>query len=151
MKKPVKAFLRHKFKEWYATNLISQLEESNLEDIQPIDLELPVLKNCGARWLVEAAWYFDSWNRFVNIALYKIYGITLHYFIYLCSSASKITINTQDLQTLWERAFLSESNDTDNIMSWKNTEYTHVKIPFCTHHQNRNSYGQFYGRLINAR
>ena len=58
--KPVKAFLRHKFEEWYATNLISQLKESNLEDIQPIDLGLPVLKNCGARWLVEAAEYISN-------------------------------------------------------------------------------------------
>ena len=51
--KPMKAFLRYKFGEWHATNLISQFEESNLEDIQPTDLGLPVLKNCGERWLAE--------------------------------------------------------------------------------------------------
>ena len=54
--KPVKAFLRRKFEDWYATKLISQLD---LTDIQPINLGLPVLKECGARWLVEAAEYIS--------------------------------------------------------------------------------------------
>ena len=31
-----------------------------MKDIQPIDLGLPVLKNCGARWLVEAAEYISN-------------------------------------------------------------------------------------------
>ena len=56
----MKAFLRCKFEEWYATKLISQLEESNLADIQPINLGLPVLKECGARRLVEAAEYISK-------------------------------------------------------------------------------------------
>ena len=59
--KPMNAFLRRKFEEWYAINLISQLEESTLGDIQPIDLGLPVLKYCDAGWLVEAAEYISKY------------------------------------------------------------------------------------------
>ena len=58
--KPVKVFLRRKFEEWYATKLMSQLEESDIGNVQPINLGLPILKECGAQWLVEAADYISE-------------------------------------------------------------------------------------------
>ena len=45
--KSVKEFMR---KEWYAAQVLKQLEEG--ADIVPIDLKLSTLKPLGARWLI---------------------------------------------------------------------------------------------------
>ena len=58
--KPAKDFLRGKFQEWYSNQVMEQLEGQDIEtsDIQPIDLRMTVLKEVGAKWLVEMATYF---------------------------------------------------------------------------------------------
>ena len=46
-----------------------------MEGIQPIDLGLPVLKYCGARWLVEAAEYISKNHQIIVKGFIKA-GIT---------------------------------------------------------------------------
>ena len=56
--KPAKDFLKRQFEEWYAENLSEQLSDDIDGSLQPINLGLPVLKELGARWMVEMADYF---------------------------------------------------------------------------------------------
>ena len=61
--KPAKDFLREKFQDWYASQILQQLDSSvDIEDqeLQPIDLSLPVLRELGAKWIVEMAGYFAN-------------------------------------------------------------------------------------------
>ena len=61
--KPAKHFLREKFQDWYASQILQQLNPSlNIEDqqLQPIDLSLPLLRELGAKWIVEMAGYFAN-------------------------------------------------------------------------------------------
>ena len=46
--KPAKEFLRGRFQEWYASQIIDQLEE----DTQQVDMRLNIMKPLGAHWLV---------------------------------------------------------------------------------------------------
>ena len=60
--KPAKDFLKRRFKEWYAHQVVSQLDgkEGDSLDIEPVNLGLPVLKELGAKWLVQMAEYFSD-------------------------------------------------------------------------------------------
>lgn len=60
--KPAKDFLRRKFQEWYSEQVMKQLEGVDIEtcELEPIDLSLSVLKEVGAKWLVEMAKYFED-------------------------------------------------------------------------------------------
>ena len=54
--KPAKDFLKRQFEEWYSLQISKQLtDEDNVEtvELQPIKLNLPVLKEKGAKWLVD--------------------------------------------------------------------------------------------------
>lgn len=54
--KPVKDFLRLKFQEWYAEEIGKQLQDvDDVEEavLEPINLSLPLLREKGAKWLVE--------------------------------------------------------------------------------------------------
>ena len=55
--KPAKDFLKRKFNEWYTEQVMKQLEDTgdDLEDaqLQPIEMEMPVMKEISAKWLVE--------------------------------------------------------------------------------------------------
>ena len=57
--KPAKDFLKRKFEEWYSCEIMKQLEGKDVEsaELQPINLGMPVLKELGARWMVEMAEY----------------------------------------------------------------------------------------------
>ena len=57
-----KNFLRRKFQEWYSKQVMKQLEDVDIEtcELEPIDLSLSVLKEVGAKWLVEMAKYFED-------------------------------------------------------------------------------------------
>ena len=57
--RPAKSFLKAKFEEWYALKLAEQLQGSSIEELEPIDLGLPILKELGAKWLVEMATYIS--------------------------------------------------------------------------------------------
>ena len=60
--KLAKDFLRRRFEDWYSQQITitKQLQGSEIEsvDLQPINLGLPILKELGARWMVEMAEYF---------------------------------------------------------------------------------------------
>lgn len=60
--KPAKDFLRQKFQEWYAHQVLQQLHGRDIDsvELQPINLSLPLLKELGAKWLVEMFEYIAS-------------------------------------------------------------------------------------------
>ena len=65
--KPAKDFLRRKFQEWYSEQVMKQMEGMEIEscEIKPIDLSMSVLKEVGAKWLVEMAEYFQENPRII--------------------------------------------------------------------------------------
>ena len=68
--KPAKEYLKKKFEDWYAEMVIQQLDGKDMDDlesteVQPINLEMPVLKEVGARWLVEMVEYISSNPQFI--------------------------------------------------------------------------------------
>ena len=60
--KPAKDFLKHRFEDWYAEQVTAQLRGRVITttDLEPINLRLAVLKELGARWLVEMFDYFQD-------------------------------------------------------------------------------------------
>lgn len=58
--KPAKDFLKSRFQDWYSEQLAKQFEGRDIEstDLQPINLGLPLMKELGAKWMVEMADYF---------------------------------------------------------------------------------------------
>ena len=58
--KPAKDFLKRRFEDWYAGEVMRQLDgkEDEAAEIQPVNLGLPMLKELGAKWLVQMAEYF---------------------------------------------------------------------------------------------
>ena len=59
--KLAKDFLKQKFQEWYSVQILQQLDLSATnQELQPIDLCLPVLRKLGAKWLVEMAQYVGN-------------------------------------------------------------------------------------------
>ena len=58
--KPAKTSMKGKFEEWYAYEVVKQLEGQNgLNEIIPVDLGLPCLKELGGQWLVEMKEYIS--------------------------------------------------------------------------------------------
>ena len=57
--KPAKVFLKEKLEMWYADQVVEQLKGKDTEktELQPIALNLTILKELMARWLVEMAEY----------------------------------------------------------------------------------------------
>ena len=62
MNKPAKDFLNQCFEDWYAEQVTTQLDGREVEstDLEPVSLSLPVLKELGAKWLVQMAVYFSD-------------------------------------------------------------------------------------------
>ena len=63
--KPAKDFLRKKYEEWLAKQIVQQLEGEDVENIEeldlaPIDLSAAVVKHKSAKWLVELAEYMAN-------------------------------------------------------------------------------------------
>ena len=58
--KPAKDFLKQCFEDGYAEQVTTQLDGRNAEstDLEPISLSLLILKELGAKWLVQMAEYF---------------------------------------------------------------------------------------------
>ena len=58
--KSAKSFLKQCFEQWYSDQVIKQLEGKDIEstELQPIRLDLGVLKELMAKWLVEMAQHF---------------------------------------------------------------------------------------------
>ena len=57
--KPAKSFLKNAFSQWYADQLLQQLEDDDIPldqmELDVIDIGLPVLKELEAKWLVMMA------------------------------------------------------------------------------------------------
>lgn len=60
--KPAKDILKRRFEEWYSEQIIKQLEGRDIEsmELQPISMGLPMMKELGAKWLVEMAEHFSE-------------------------------------------------------------------------------------------
>ena len=60
--KLAKDFLKQKFQEWYSDQILKQLDSSTTtnQELQPINLSLPVLRELGAEWMVEMAEYIAN-------------------------------------------------------------------------------------------
>ena len=68
--KPAKEFLKRKFEQWYSEEVMDQLEGRDIDDfevveLQPINLGMPILKEIGAKWLVEMADYISDNPQFI--------------------------------------------------------------------------------------
>lgn len=50
--KAIKSYMKKEFEEWYAEQIMSQIDSSNDDDIEPIEYPLPVMRELGAKWLV---------------------------------------------------------------------------------------------------
>ena len=64
--KPANKFLRQKFHDWYADQVLDQVEEEEDIDAVEINLSMPVLKETGAKWLVEMADYLSHHPQFIT-------------------------------------------------------------------------------------
>lgn len=62
--KPAKDFLR---KVWYSEKILDQVEagDTDISDIDPINLGMPVMKELGAKWLVEMFNYLSDHPEFI--------------------------------------------------------------------------------------
>ena len=69
--KPAKSFLKAKFEEWYALQLAEKLEENSIDELEPIDLGLMILKELGTGWLVEMGAYISQNTQFIVNGLVK--------------------------------------------------------------------------------
>lgn len=58
LNKPAKTFLRGQFEEWYSTQVCSQLDEG--DKIQPVSLNLSVVKPLGANWMIRLYDHFKG-------------------------------------------------------------------------------------------
>ena len=59
--KPAKDFLKSKFREWYASQILQQLEKGTEPDkLQPVDMQLSTMKPLCAQWVVAMFDYFKS-------------------------------------------------------------------------------------------
>ena len=61
--KPAKEFLRQKFQVWYSERVLEQFEgedDMDIADLNPISLSMPILKELGAKWLVEMEEYLSN-------------------------------------------------------------------------------------------
>ena len=65
--KPAKDYIKRCFEEWYASEIVKQLEESEDEEVslQPVNLSFPVLKELGAKWLVGMEEYIQKNPSFI--------------------------------------------------------------------------------------
>ena len=68
--KPAKEFIKRRFEQWYSEEVIKQLDGKVMDkleaaEIQPIDLSMQVVKQIGAKWIVEMAEYISDNPQFV--------------------------------------------------------------------------------------
>ena len=65
--KPAKDFLKRKFEEWYCEQVTEQLEGNDMGEVelQPVNLNLSILKELGAKWLVEMVDYVRDNPQFI--------------------------------------------------------------------------------------
>lgn len=55
--------MKQRFQEWYSDQILQQLDGASYienEELEPIDLFVPILRELGAKWLVEMAKYIAN-------------------------------------------------------------------------------------------
>ena len=75
--KPAKDFLRKKFQIWYSEKLLEQVDDDDTDvgELAPISLGMPILKELGAKWLVEMSEHISNNPQFIVRGFIKS-GIT---------------------------------------------------------------------------
>ena len=64
--KPEKEYMKNLFQHWYAQEITRQLDDgAETEYLQPVDLSLAVLKELGAKWLVQTVEYISDNPSFI--------------------------------------------------------------------------------------
>jgi len=65
--KPAKAFLKEQFQKWYSEQVIEQLNSEDFEivELEPVELSMAVMKEIGAKWLVDMADYISNNPNFI--------------------------------------------------------------------------------------
>ena len=65
--KPAKSFLKKKFEMWYSDQVTQQLEGQDMDivDVEPIDLSMGMVKEIGAKWLVDMVNYIGDNPQFI--------------------------------------------------------------------------------------
>ena len=65
--KPAKDFMKRKFQDWYSQQVTEQRQGKDIKEVElhPIDLGLPILKELGAKWLVEMFQYISDNPQFI--------------------------------------------------------------------------------------
>ena len=65
--KPAKSFLKKKFEMWYSDQVTQQLEGQDMDTVavEPIDLSMGMMKEVGAKWLVDMANYIGDNPQFI--------------------------------------------------------------------------------------
>ena len=66
--KPAKAFLKQRFQQWYSDQIFQQLNGKHDEEVElePVSLNLPAMRELGAKWLVEMADYICQNPQFIT-------------------------------------------------------------------------------------
>ena len=72
--KPAKDFMKRKFQDWYSQQVTEQLQGKDNKEVElhQIDLGLPILKELGAKWLVEMFQYISDNPQFIVNALFVL-------------------------------------------------------------------------------
>ena len=62
-----KSFLKEQFEMWYSDQVTQQLEGQDIDAfaIEPIDLSIGMVKEIGAKWLVDMAKYISNNPQFI--------------------------------------------------------------------------------------
>ena len=65
--KPAKTFLKEQFQNWYSEQVTRQLDGEDVEnvDLEPVELSMAVMKEIGAKWLVDMADYISNNPQFI--------------------------------------------------------------------------------------
>ena len=109
--KPAKSFLKCQFEEWYAEEIFKQLRGSSSasDQLEPVDLSLPVMKELCSKWILEMFEYISANPQmtvkgFIRAGISKALDEVLSY----ADSVTDDVISEQDVSES------SSDNDTDS-------------------------------------
>ena len=68
-----KQFLRNKFENWYADNIVAQ--KSTSKEVEPVDVRLSIVKPMAAKWMIELYDYFVAHPNIIKSSFRHV-GIT---------------------------------------------------------------------------
>ena len=118
--KPAKSFLKNAFSQWYADQLLRQLEDHDVPldqiELDVIDLGLPVLKELGAKWLVMMAQYIEDNPQFIVNGFIKA-GISGALDDGISDSSGESALDSDELPECNDVSNSSEASDSDDNTS----------------------------------